>query len=200
MIKVTNLKKQLPEFCIDLNFTIQKSCIFGIVGRSGSGKTTTLKMLQGLLKYDSGNIQLNGSSNLIFQDFNLLNNLNVFDNVNLALKLKGIKEKDTVVEILSFVGLKDFINKFPSQLSGGQKQRVCIARALVTRPDIIFCDEPTASLDTKTSFEIIRLFKKIREEYKTTIVIVSHDLDVIKYLCDKVMIMKDGKGLIKDGL
>ena len=92
------------------------------------------------------------------------------------------------------------MNKFPSQLSGGQKQRVCIARALVTRPDIIFCDEPTASLDTKTSFEIIRLLKKIRKEYGTTIVIVSHDLDVIKYLCDKVMIMKDGKGLIKDGL
>lgn len=122
-----------------------------------------------------------------------MNNLSIFDNVNLALKLKGIRDKERVEKILDFVGLKDFMRKFPSQLSGGQKQRVAIARALVTKPDILLCDEPTASLDMKTSFEILNLFKEIREEYGTTIIIVSHDLDVIRYLCDKVAILEKGK-------
>lgn len=85
------------------------------------------------------------------------------------------------------------MRKFPSQLSGGQKQRVAIARALVTKPDILLCDEPTASLDMKTSFEILNLFKEIRKEYGTTIIIVSHDLEVIRYLCDKVAILEEGK-------
>lgn len=193
MIKITNLKKILNKFCIDLNFAVQDSDIFGIVGRSGSGKTTTLKLLQGLIKKDSGEIQIIGSSNLIFQEANLLNNLSIFDNVNLALKLKGIRDKERVEKILDFVGLKDFMRKFPSQLSGGQKQRVAIARALVTKPDILLCDEPTASLDMKTSFEILNLFKEIRKEYGTTIIIVSHDLEVIRYLCDKVAILEEGK-------
>lgn len=184
MLKILNLRKKLNDFELDIEkLEIETSSIFGIVGQSGSGKTTTLNLIQDKLK----------DSSMIFQEANLLNNLTVFENVFLALKVKGIKDKNKVNEVIDFVGLNGYEKRYPSQLSGGQKQRVSIARAIVTNPSVLLCDEPTSSLDINTAYEILNVFEKINKKYGTSIIIVTHDLDVVKYLCNKVAIIDKGK-------
>lgn len=195
MIEFKNLKKRLDNFEIDLNFKINEGEIFGIIGETGSGKTTILKLLQNLIKADSGTLIIpqNYTISTVFQEFNLLNNLTVFENVNLSLKIKGIKDNQLVINSLSFVELLEKKDIYPVNISGGQKQRVAIARAITPIPNLLLCDEPTASLDKNTSKEIVNIFLNINKKYKTTIVCVTHELDIAKALCDRIAVIKNGK-------
>ena len=196
MININNLKKRLNSFDLEVDLHIEKEEIFGIIGKSGSGKSTLLKIIQGIEKADAGEIFLeeNAESSYIFQEFNLLYNKNVFDNVALPLILKRKKiDRKKIEKTLDFVGLLDKKNFFISELSGGEKQRVAIARALVTNPNLLLCDEVTASLDKFIQKEILELFLKINRDYGTTIILVTHELDVAKKLCDRVSVIEKGK-------
>ena len=196
MIRINNLKKRLNSFDLEVDLHIEKGEIFGIIGKSGSGKSTLLRIIQGIEKADAGEIFLeeNAESSYIFQEFNLLYNKNVFDNVALPLILKRKKiDRKKIEKTLDFVGLLDKKNFFISELSGGEKQRVAIARALVTNPNLLLCDEVTASLDKFIQKEILELFLKINRDYGTTIILVTHELDVAKKLCDRVSVIEKGK-------
>lgn len=196
MININNLKKRLNSFDLEVDLRIEKGEIFGIIGKSGSGKSTLLRIIQGIEKADAGEIFLeaNTESSYIFQEFNLLYNKNVFDNVALPLILKRKKiDRKKIEKTLDFVGLLDKKNFFISELSGGEKQRVAIARALVTNPNLLLCDEVTASLDKFIQKEILELFLKINRDYGTTIILVTHELDVAKKLCDRVSVIEKGK-------
>lgn len=196
MININNLKKRLNSFDLEVDLHIEKGEIFGIIGKSGSGKSTLLRIIQGIEKADVGKIFLeeNTESSYIFQEFNLLYNKNVFDNVALPLILKKKKiDRKKIEKTLDFVGLLDKKSFFISELSGGEKQRVAIARALVTNPNLLLCDEVTASLDKFIQKEILELFLKINRDYGTTIILVTHELDVAKKLCDRVSVIEKGK-------
>jgi len=196
MININNLKKRLNSFDLEVDLHIEKGEIFGIIGKSGSGKSTLLRIIQGIEKTDAGEIFLeeNTESSYIFQEFNLLYNKNVFDNVALPLILKRKKiERKKIEKTLDFVGLLDKKSFFISELSGGEKQRVAIARALVTNPNLLLCDEVTASLDKFIQKEILELFLKINRDYGTTIILVTHELDVAKKLCNRVSVIEKGK-------
>ena len=214
MIKLENINKSFPingnetHVLTNINFEISKGDIFGIVGKTGAGKSTLLRLINGFIAPDSGEIIFKGKNlnkasrkslikytSMIFQNYNLLNNLNVIENVLLPVKLHKLNDVDynkRAIDLLNFVGLSDFIRSNVSTLSGGQKQRVSIARALITKPDIIFCDEPTSALDDETSFEVLKLLKTINEKYSTTIVIVSHNINIINMMCNRIAIIEDG--------
>lgn len=191
----------------NVSFSIPKGSIFGLVGESGTGKTTLLKLLLGLEKPESGSIYVDGhnilsSQNLhyfrehsavVFQDANVLHNKSVYQNVALPLKLKGTEDPIAVMEALDFVGLKEHKDQFPRTLSGGEKQRLSIARALVTKPKIIICDEPTAALDYKSSIKVQDLLKQVNQKYGTTILIVSHDLEFTRNICHQIAFMENGE-------
>ncbi len=193
----------------NIDLEIKESEIFGLVGETASGKSTILRLMNGFIEPDKGKIYLMGeelkksskfslvkNTSMIFQSFNLLGNLNVLDNILLPTRLrKGDKRENTIKarELLSFVGLEEFESAYIRNLSGGQKQRVAIARTLITEPKIIFCDEPTSALDDKMSYEILKLLKNINEKFGTTIVLVSHDISIIKALCSRVAIIEDGR-------
>lgn len=195
----------------NISFHVEKGDIFGIVGNTGSGKSTILKLINGFLLSDSGSIYLNGSlvnkesrkelvksTAFIFQHYNLLSNINVLYNVLLPTKLRKLNKEESLfkaLDLLKYTGLEDFQNDFPKTLSGGEMQRVAIARALMTNPDILLMDEPTSALDQKMSLEILQLLKDINKKYLTTMVIVSHDLELLKSICNKVLILEEGKVL-----
>lgn len=215
MIQLENVTKQFHinnqavNVVEHIQLSIGKAEIFGIVGETGSGKSTLLRLMNGFITPDVGNIYLMGQkldhkskhvlvrdTSMIFQSFNLLGNLNVLDNVLLPVKLrKGNKAQslEKARELLSYVGLKDFEKAYIKTLSGGEKQRVAIARTLMTNPKIIFCDEPTSALDEKMSYEVLKLLKDINQQFGTTIVMVSHDISVIKALCSRVAIIEKGR-------
>lgn len=192
-----------------IHLSIKEREIFGLVGETGSGKSTILRMMTGFIEPDEGEIFLMGKkldhrsrhelvrdTSMIFQGFNLLGNLNVLENVLLPTKLrKGDRAENLAKakELLAYVGLSDHGNARVRSLSGGQKQRVAIARSLMTSPKVIFCDEPTSALDDKVTFEVLTLLRDINEQFGTTIVVVSHDISVIKALCHRVAIIEGGK-------
>lgn len=193
----------------DINLSIYRKEIYGLVGETGSGKSTILRLMNGFIEPDYGEIYLMGKkldkttkhnlvkdTSMIFQGFNLLGNLNVIDNVLLPTRLRKGNKKENIKkarELLYFVGISDFEQSYIRNLSGGQKQRVAIARTLMTNPKLIFCDEPTSALDEKMSYEVLKLLKEINEEFETTIVVVSHDISVIKALCNRVAIIEEGR-------
>lgn len=215
MIRFENVTKKFTingkEYTVinDINLAVYKKEIYGLVGETGSGKSTILRLMNGFIEADSGDIFLMGKrldnttkhelvkdTSRIFQDFNLLGNLNVIDNVLLPTKLRKESKKDNIKkarELLSFVGISDFERSFIRNLSGGEKQRVAIARTLMTNPKLILCDEPTSALDEKMSYEVLKLLRDINEEFETTIVVVSHDISVIKALCSRVAILEQGR-------
>lgn len=194
MILLENVVKKYDDMIINVNLKINKGEIFGILGVSGSGKTTILNMIQNIVKSDSGTIlKYSDKISMIFQESNLLNNLTVYENIKLALKIKKINDYNAIENVLKFVNLNEKTNYYPSSLSGGQKQKVSIARAISMKPDILLCDEPTASLDNVSKKDIVNLFKKINEEYNTTIIIVTHEVDIAKSLCDKIAVIENGK-------
>lgn len=194
LIKLEKVNKKFKDFEINIDFEMFKGEIYGLIGKSGSGKSSILKIIQGLLKYDEGKIYKNDNLEIsyVFQEFNLLNNKTVFENVALPLRLRGKFEKNKVNEAIKFVGLENRKEMYISSLSGGEKQRVGIARAIVSNPDLVLCDEVTASLDKIVKNEILFLFKKINEKYGTSILLVTHELDVAKVLCDRVSVIEKG--------
>jgi len=196
----------------NINLKINKGEIFGVVGYSGAGKSSLLRCVNFLERPTSGQVIVNGQDltnliegeirevkrdiGMVFQHFNLLNSKTVYANVAMPLILaKQPKEKirERVTELLEFVGLADKMNDYPDQLSGGQKQRVGIARALATQPSILLCDEATSALDPQTTSSILQLLKKINKEYKITILMITHEMNVIRDVCDKVAVIEGGK-------
>ncbi|NLB85296.1 MAG: ABC transporter ATP-binding protein, partial [Acholeplasmataceae bacterium] len=181
-----------------INLSINKQDFISIVGPSGSGKTTLLYLLSGLENYTSGNITLFGQelssynekeiSNLrqnkigfVFQFYNLIPNLNVYENVLLATVIANKSDKNQVEKVLEMVDMLEYKNYYPNQISGGMQQRVAIARALVNDPELIFADEPIGNLDYQNGIQIMNILKKLNQEYNKTIVLVTHNEDMIKY-------------------
>lgn len=196
----------------DVSFEIEKGDIYGVIGYSGAGKSTLIRMVNALETPTSGNVWVKGKDigtlnqkelrnlrkgiGMIFQQFNLLESKTIYDNVAIALKLNGVSKKDIekrVTELLDFVELSGKKYSYPGQLSGGQKQRVGIARALANNPSILLCDEATSALDPKTTDSILELLKKINEMLHITIVIITHEMNVIQKICNKVAVMDYGQ-------
>lgn len=199
-----------PVKAIDgIHLSIKTNELFGVIGESGAGKSTLMRFINALEKPDHGQVLVDGIEvntlkkkdlrqhqqqiGMIFQQFNLLNNKTVGDNVHLPLELSKHENALSVDEVLAFVGLTDKKHHYPTQLSGGQKQRVGIARALITQPKILLCDEPTSALDQNTTEEIVGVLKKVHQEFGMTLLIVTHELPVIKALCERSAIMEHGK-------
>lgn len=214
MIQISEISKKFSDKTVldKVTLNIEEGEIFGVIGHSGAGKSTLLRCLNGLETYDSGSIKImdkeiknlgekelrafRKSLGMIFQNFNLLNRKNVFDNVALPLQVWGMSKnevKESVERLLELVGLMDKIKSMPRELSGGQKQRVAIARALALNPSILLCDEATSALDPKTTKSILQLLKTINEKLNITIVIVTHQMEVIKEVCSKIAIMEFGE-------
>ncbi|WP_027108329.1 methionine ABC transporter ATP-binding protein [Lacticigenium naphthae] len=191
-----------------VTFTIQDHERFGIIGESGAGKSTLLRFINALETPDEGAVMVDGKNihqlnksalrlyqkqvAMIFQEFNLLNNKTVEENIRLPLELHAYPETIPMETVLDFVGLRDKRGQYPKDLSGGQKQRVGIARALITRPKILLCDEPTSALDLGTTKEIVDVLKKAHDTFGMTIVLVTHELEVIKELCTRAAILENG--------
>ena len=218
MIKVSNLRKEYPNpegHLVALNgvdFDINDGEIFGIIGKSGAGKTTLLRIMSQLEAPNDGEViiddvviatknkvnnvkEIKQKIGIVFQGYNLLMQKNVAGNIAFPLKILGKRKEEIdpiVDELLELVGLKDKKNVYPSHLSGGQKQRVAIARALASSPSLLLLDEPTSALDSLTTKQIIELLRKINKERKVTILIITHEIGIVRQLCDRVGVMDLG--------
>lgn len=218
MIKLENINKSFVQengsvfdACKNVSIHIKKGEIFGIIGFSGAGKSTLVRCINLLGRPDSGKVIVDGKDlvtlndkelrnerkriGMIFQHFNLLKTLTVFENVAFPLKRSGLSKKEInekVQKLLKLVEIDDKENSYPKQLSGGQKQRVAIARALANDPRILLCDEATSALDPTTTKAILALLKKLNRELGLTIVMITHQMNVIKEVCDHVAVMEKG--------
>lgn len=210
--KIFQQKNSKIQALEDVSFKVEAQDIFGVIGYSGAGKSTLIRLVNVLEEKTSGEIIVDGHDvnqyskkqlqdvkkniGMIFQHFNLLNSKTVFNNVAMPLILQGTskeKVKSKVNELLEFVGLEDKGKQYPNELSGGQKQRVAIARALVTDPKILLCDEATSALDPATTDSILRLLKRVNEQFGVTILLITHEMSVIQKICNKVAVMENGK-------
>lgn len=223
MIEIRNLIKEYRSKSStvvgvnNVSLTINKGEIYGIIGRSGAGKSSLLRCINLLEEPTSGNIFVDGVDltalkgeglrqarlkiGMIFQHFHLIRSKTVYENIAFALKAnhKSKEEIDTrVTDLLEMVGLSDKRNVYPAQLSGGQKQRVGIARALANEPHVLLCDEATSALDPETTQAILELLKKINRELKLTIVLITHEMEVVKDICDRMAVMQDGN-VVEEG-
>lgn len=206
----TKNKDVLAVDHVDLN--IQSGSIFGVIGFSGAGKSTLIRMFNNLEAPTSGEVIIDGDSisqlsksdlrkkrqkvSMIFQHFNLLWSRTVLKNITFPLEIAGLSRgeaKRKANELIELVGLKGRENAYPSELSGGQKQRVGIARALANDPTVLLCDEATSALDPQTTDEILDLLLKIREQQNLTIVLITHEMQVIRRICDEVAVMENGR-------
>ncbi|MFS0751268.1 methionine ABC transporter ATP-binding protein [Oceanobacillus sp. 1P07AA] len=222
MIQLENIEKYyetkkkrvigVDQVSLDIN----EGEIYGIVGYSGAGKSTLLRCINVLERPTKGRVIVDGidlldlnskqlrkarqSMGMIFQGFYLVSSKTVVENVSFALKAAGIgklERNKRTLELLKLVGIEDKANQYPSQLSGGQKQRVSIARALANNPKVLLCDEATSALDPSTTKSILKLLKRINEEMGITIVIITHEMEVVKEICDRCAVMQDGKVIEK---
>lgn len=195
-----------------VSFSINNGEIFGIVGHSGAGKSTLVRLINRLENPSGGRIVIDGEDvtaykatnlrgfrrkvGMIFQHFNLLSSKTVADNIAFPMKLAGTYSRrqihERVTELLDRVGLADHARKYPAQLSGGQKQRVGVARALACRPSILLCDEATSALDPQTTQSVLRLLADLNRELGLTIVLITHEMDVVRRVCDRVAVMEAG--------
>ena len=202
-----------PIHALDnINFKVDTGEIYGVVGYSGAGKSTLIRCVNQLERASAGQVIVDGKDlttlepaelrvtkkriGMIFQHFNLLNSKTIYTNVAMPLILNRTPKneiKKRVTELLDFVGLSDKASQYPDQLSGGQKQRVGIARALATNPSILLCDEATSALDPQTTESILELLRKINKEYNITILLITHEMSVIRDVCHKVAVMENGK-------
>jgi len=211
IIKTFNTPTGKVEVLKNINLTVEDGDIFGIIGFSGAGKSTLIRCLNGLEKPDSGNILIGENEitklsrkelrsarkkiGMIFQQFNLFDSRTVYENIAFPLEISGYRKdkiKERVEEILELVELSEKRDAYPLQLSGGQKQRVGIARALANEPDVLLSDEATSSLDPQTTFSILELLKNINKRLNLTIVIITHELDVLRYCTNNMVVLEDG--------
>lgn len=202
----------------DVSFTVEKGEVYGVIGFSGAGKSTLIRLVNGLERPTSGSITVLGREltklpesrlrhvrkriGMIFQQFNLFSSRNVASNIAYPLRVAGWpkEQRDARVgELLDFVGLADKAKSYPEQLSGGQKQRVGIARALAAKPDILLADESTSALDPATTGEVLRLLRRANEELGITIVAITHEMEVIRSIADRVAVMDNGR-IVEEGL
>lgn len=214
MIKIENLTKFYgdTQILFDINLEVAKGEIFAIVGHSGAGKSTLLRCINGLESYQGGSLKvfdkeiknldetqqrhLRRDVGMIFQHFALMARKNVFENVATPLKFWGYKSDETekrVRELLNLVGLENKAKSYPSELSGGQKQRVAIARALALNPKILLSDEATSALDPNTTNQILELLEKINKELDISVVIVTHEMEVVKSIAKRAILLEGGK-------
>ena len=214
MIKIENLTKFYgdTQIIFDINLEVKKGEIFAIVGHSGAGKSTLLRCINGLESYQGGSLKvfdqeiknldetqqrhLRRDVGMIFQHFALMARKNVFENVATPLKFWGYKSDETekrVRELLNLVGLENKAKSYPSELSGGQKQRVAIARALALNPKILLSDEATSALDPNTTNQILELLEKINKELDISVVIVTHEMEVVKSIAKRAILLEGGK-------
>jgi len=213
MISIENLNKYYGDIKVlnDISIDIKKGEIFAIVGHSGAGKSTLLRCINGLEEYLDGSLKVNNKEiktlsknelrefrkniGMIFQHFSLVQRKTVYDNVALPLQLWGYDKKhidEKVKELLALVGLENKLNSYPKELSGGQKQRVAIARALTLEPDVLLSDEATSALDPNTTTSILNLLKEINEKLNITIVLVTHEMEVVKQIAQKALLLEHG--------
>lgn len=223
MIELKNVTKKFYQknreitALSDVSLKVPAGKIFGVIGTSGAGKSTLIRCINLLEKPSSGEVivdgksllQLSGSElsrerrqiGMIFQHFNLLSSRTVFDNVAFPLELAGIPKasvKERVRELLKLVGLEEKANDYPASLSGGQKQRVAIARTLANNPKVLLCDEATSALDPATTRSILNLLKDINRRLNITILLITHQMEVVKSICDQVAVISEGR-LIEQG-
>lgn len=210
--KTFRVGKKTVEAVKDVTLHIRQSEIFGIIGFSGAGKSTLVRCINLLERPTEGEVIVNNVNltklspkalreerkkiGMIFQNFNLMPSRTVYENVALALKLTDIpkaQKSEKIFSLLGLVGLTDKADSYPSQLSGGQKQRVAIARALANDPEVLLCDEATSALDPKTTQSILTLLQKINLQLGITIVVITHQMSVIKDICDRVAVMENGE-------
>lgn len=217
MIELKNIsvtfqqKKQEIQAVQDVSLTIDKGDIYGIVGYSGAGKSTLVRVINLLQRPTAGTVIINKENiltfskkelrqqrkkiGMIFQHFNLIKERTIFRNIDFSLKYSGLSKSERrqkISHLLELVGLSEKRDAYPSQLSGGQKQRVAIARALANDPEILLCDEATSALDPKTTGQILALLKKLNQELNLTIVLITHEMQVVKEICNKVAVMENG--------
>lgn len=209
--KVFHVKKQTITALEEVDLSIKRGEIFGIIGHSGAGKSTLIRTINLLERPSSGQVLIDGvdlmtlstrrlqeerrTMGMIFQHFNLLSSATVVDNIAFPLRLAKMpapKVKERVQELLGLVGLTDQANQYPAQLSGGQKQRVGIARALATNPKVLLCDEATSALDPQTTNSILTLLMDINRKLNITIVLITHEMHVIRSICDRVAVLDSG--------
>ncbi len=219
MIEITGLGKYFGDHKVlsDISLSVGKGDVFGIVGHSGAGKSTLLRCLNGLESYTEGSVRVGGKEvrdldekelkllrrdmGMIFQNFNLMNRKDVFENILFPLKVWGTPKNEAesrVNELLELVGLTGKRHEKVRNLSGGQKQRVGIARALALNPEILLCDEATSALDPKTTISILELLMDINKKLNVTIVVVTHQMEVVKMICNQVIIL-DGGEIVASG-
>lgn len=206
-----------PPALEGITLTIRRGEIFGVIGESGAGKTTLLELINGLTAPDSGTVTVDGASvahlgrrrmrelrrdvGVVFQGVHLLSSRTVRQNVALGLAIARSRtdrpgraaERASIDEMLAFVGLTHRADHYPAQLSGGERQRVGLARALIPRPSVLLCDEPTSSLDASTTAGVLQVLLNARDQLGTTIVVVSHDLDVVGAICSRAALLEKGR-------
>ncbi|WP_375167998.1 methionine ABC transporter ATP-binding protein [Sneathia vaginalis] len=210
MIEFKNVSKKYGDVEVlkDISLKIEKDDIFGIVGLSGAGKSTLIRTINRLEDIDSGELTVDGKVvkdlsvkdlrkfrkeiSMVFQNFNLLESRTVYENVKLPLELVGNVDKQKIERVLELVELYDKKDEYIKKLSGGQKQRVAIARALITNPKIILSDEATSALDPLTANNILELLQRINKKFGITIVVITHQMEVIKKICNKIAVIKEG--------
>ncbi len=196
----------------NINLKIEKSEIYGVIGRSGAGKSSLIRCVNLLERPSSGEVWVNGQElqklsaeelriarhqmGMVFQHYNLLNTRTVFENIALPLEFlneKSTAVKERVMDLLNLVGLTEKAHVYPNQLSGGQKQRVAIARALATQPKILLCDEMTSALDPETTYSILKLIKSINQKLGVTVLLITHEMQVIKEIADRVAVLENAE-------
>ncbi len=213
--------KKTTEVLKGIDLQVQKGEIYGIVGFSGAGKSTLVRCINRLEEPDSGTIRIGSRDitalnkkqlaqertkiGMIFQQFNLFDSKTVYENIAYPLEVSGWKKEDIqkrIDELLQLVELTDKKYAYPGELSGGQKQRVGIARALANNPDVLLSDEATSALDPQTTISVLNLIKEINKKLGLTIILITHELEVIRYACSRVAVMEDGemreKGTVRD--
>ena len=213
MVNIHNLNKHYGNTQVlnNISIDIKKGEIFAIVGHSGAGKSTLMRCINGLEDYTSGSLLVNNKEiktlkknelrefrkniGMIFQHFSLIQRKTVFENVALPMQLWGYKKDEIlkkVKDLVSLVGLEEKLNSYPNELSGGQKQRVAIARALTLDPEILLSDEATSALDPNTTTSILDLLKQINEKLNITIILVTHEMEVVKQIAQKALLLEHG--------
>jgi len=223
MIELKNItksfvkKSQVVNAVADVSLTVPRGKIFGVIGSSGAGKSTLIRCVNLLERPSAGEVIVDGERlmelssakltiarrqiGMIFQHFNLLSSRTVYQNIAFPLELAGATKaeiSERVTELLTLVGLQDKQHEYPANLSGGQKQRVAIARTLATKPKVLLCDEATSALDPETTGAILKLLKEINQQLNITILLITHEMNVVKSICDEVAVISEGR-LVEQG-